>query len=131
MGHHLTPKGKEIILKIISQMNSNRLSTNSTHVLVDRAQLDKDITEILAGPSNFEITASGEIKNIYSGRIMHQNVRKAVELINEEGEIFKSFDSVKQCAIFLNAALSSTYKQIKNNKPIYYENKIYFIKYKN
>lgn len=131
MGHHLTPKGKEIILKIISQMNSNRLSTNSTHVLVDRAQLDKDITEILAGPSNFEITASGEIKKIYSGRIMHQNVRKAVELINEEGEIFKSFDSVKQCAIFLNAALSSTYKQIKNNKPIYYENQIYFIKYKN
>jgi hypothetical protein len=42
-GKHLIPQGKELIIKIISQMNNSRLSTFSINTNTDRANLEKEI----------------------------------------------------------------------------------------
>jgi hypothetical protein len=129
-GHHLTPKGKEIILKILAQMNSKRLSTYSSGQNVNSIELHNSVAKLLAGPANFEITAEGDIRNIYSGRILPKNGRIAVLLVNESGEIFKSFDSVKDCALFLGVGLSTLYKKVNTEKSVNFDNKTFFIKRK-
>ena len=129
-GHHLTPEGKEIITKILAQMNSKRLSTNPSRVIIDRVKLDNEIAKLLAGPANFEITADGDIKNIYSGRTIPKGGKIEVVLVNESGEIFKSFDSVKDCALFIGVGLSALYTKVNTDKSVNYDNKVYFIKRK-
>lgn len=131
-GHHLTPMGlwKEIILKILAQMYSKCLSTNYSSQNVNSVELHNLVAKLLAGPANFEITAEGDIRNIYSGRILLKNGRIAVILVNESGEILKSFDSVKDCALFLGVGLSSLYKKVNTEKFVNYDNKNFFIKRK-
>ena len=129
-GHHLTHKGKEIIIKILAQMNSKRLSTNLSREIIDKVRLDMDIIRLLVGPANFKITADGDIRNIYSGKILPKEGKIAVVLVNESGEIFKSFDSVKDCALFLGVGLSTLYKKVNSDKSVSYDNKVYFIKRK-
>ena len=111
-------------------MNSKRLSTNSSRENVNKVELDNSIAKLLAGPANFEITAEGDIRNIYSGRTLPKNGKIAVVLVNESGEIFKSFDSVKDCALFLGVGLSTIYKKVNTEKSVNYDNKIFFIKRK-
>ena len=50
-GQHFTQIGIEIIHKILSQMNNNRLSTNSKKVSVDRDALQLEVDKLLAAPS--------------------------------------------------------------------------------
>ena len=111
-------------------MNSNRLSTNSSCENVNRVELDNSIAKLLAGPANFEITAEGDIRNIYSGRTLPKNGKISVVLVNESGENFKSFDSVKDCALFLGVGLSTLYKKVDTGKSVYYDNKVFFVKRK-
>ena len=51
-GLHTTPKGKEIIHKIHSQMNNNRLSTNSPDVNIDTVQLHNEVKNLLTQSTN-------------------------------------------------------------------------------
>lgn len=111
-------------------MNSKRLSTNPSREIIDRVRLGNDIAKLLAGPANFEITADGDLLNIYSGRIVPKDGRIAVVLVSESGEIFKSFDSVKDCALFLGVGLSTLYKKVNTEKSVNYDNKVFFIKRK-
>lgn len=129
-GHHLTAAEQLIITKILAQMNSKRLSTNPSREIIDRVRLGNDIAKLLAGPANFEITADGDLLNIYSGRIVPKDGRIAVVLVSESGEIFKSFDSVKDCALFLGVGLSTLYKKVNTEKSVNYDNKVFFIKRK-
>ena len=85
-GHHLTPEGKNIIIKILGQMNSKRLSTNLSRENIDRVKLDNDIAKLLSNPPKV--------------------VKITIELVDESGEIFKSFDSVKDCSLFLEISLN-------------------------
>jgi hypothetical protein len=54
-GHHMSEQGVKLIDLILSQMNNNRLSTNSSQPAIDRALLLAEITKLLSGPSNFEL----------------------------------------------------------------------------
>lgn len=54
-GLHQTPEGKDIILKLYSQMNKICLSTNNSSIeypLIDRVQLHKDIQNLLTQPTS-------------------------------------------------------------------------------
>ena len=50
-GLHKVSEGKEMILKLHSQMNNNRLSTNNPNInSLSRTQLHNDIKNLLAQP---------------------------------------------------------------------------------
>jgi hypothetical protein len=108
-GHHLTLKGKEIILKIIAQMNNNRLSTNIVvGESIDRVQLYKDIRSLLAGDSC--------IKN------------KTLDLLNEKEVLLKSFPSVYSCAKFLGVNKYRVNQCLKLNKSLIIEDRVYYVR---
>ena len=61
---------------------------------------------------------------------MPKDGKIAVVLVNESGEIFKSFDSVKDCALLIGVGLSTLYKKVNTEKTVNYDNKVFFIKRK-
>lgn len=127
-GHHLSEKGSELINLIISQTNNNRLSTSLNYVVVDREQLLAKVNELLNGPSNFEIKNGKKFvislnKYYYSSRI---NV--CVILVDEEGNKLHCFDSLADCAKFLNVDPSTVSKRKSKGIPFIFENKTVYIK---
>ena len=54
-GHHLSKQGIKLLDLILSQMNNNRLSTNSSQPVSDRESLLVEVNLLLNGPSNFEL----------------------------------------------------------------------------
>lgn len=128
-GKHLLPEGKELILKIISQMNSKRLSTASVKAAEDaRINLDFEINKLLASPSNYDVGSEGKRIDKSSGKIVQETASKGVTLVDETGEIFKTFDSGNLCAQYLGVGRTSVYSKIKSNKPVLFNNKKYYIK---
>lgn len=110
-GLHKTPEGKEIILKLCSQMNNNRLSTNNSNIeypLVDRVQLHNEIQNLLT-------QSTSPLRKV-----------KLVSLLDEKGELIKSFPSVYSCAKYLGV---NKYKINKNlNKSIVVNDTVYYIR---
>ncbi len=98
-----------MILKLYSQMNNNRLSTKNPNInSLSRTQLHNDINNLLAQPLD------------------HKRKVKLVSLLDEKGELIKSFSSVYSCAKYLNV---NKYRINKNfNKSIDINGKIYFIR---
>lgn len=128
-GKHLLPEGKELILKIISQMNSKRLSTASLKAVEDdRINLNLDIEKLLAAPSNYEVGSDGKRIDKSSGKIVQDTSSKGVTLVDETGEIIKTFDSGSLCAQYLGIGRTSVYSKIKSNRPVLFNNKKYYIK---
>lgn len=127
-GKHLIPEGKELILKIIFQMNSYRLSTNSLQAVDGRAKLISNSQAFLALPSNYKVREDGKILDLHSGNIVQNTKSKGVKLVYETGEIFKTFYSGNLCAQYLGIGRTSVYSKIKSNQPVYVDNKLYFIK---
>jgi len=109
-GLHTTPKGKEIIHKIHSQMNNNRLSTNSPDVNIDTVQLHN------------------EVKNLLTQSTNHLNKGKSVDLVNERGELVMSFPSVYSCAKYLGINKYKVNQSLKLNKSIDLDNKVYYVR---
>ena len=69
-------------------MNNKRLSTNRQGILgVDRTKLLADTNKLLSEPSNLLVN---------KGRM-----GTSVNLQDEKGIMFKSFDSIRNCAKFL------------------------------
>jgi len=58
-GLHLLPEGKELIKRILSQMNNNRLSTSGKPA-IDRDILMRDIAKLLS-KSNYVVKEDGRI----------------------------------------------------------------------
>lgn len=117
LGHYFSEEGIKLIDKTLSQMNNKRLSTNRQGVLtIDRTILLRDIDKLLSGPSNLSIN---------KGRI-----GTSVNLQDEKGIFFKSFDSLRSCAKFLGVDPKTVKRLIENNKSVFVliENKQYFIK---
>lgn len=50
-GHHLSEQGAKLIDLILSQMNRNRLNTNSSQPIVDRGQVLDQVNQLLSGPA--------------------------------------------------------------------------------
>jgi hypothetical protein len=110
-GLHQTLEGKEIILKLYSQMNNNRLSTNKSNIEnphIDRVQLHKDIQNLLAQSTRPLIKV------------------KLVSLLDEKGELIKSFPSVYSCAKYLGI---NKYRINQNlNKSIVVNDTVYYLR---
>lgn len=108
-GLHKVSEGKEMILKLYSQMNNNRLSTNNPNInYLPRTQLHNDINNLLAQPLD------------------QKRKVKLVSLLDEKGELIISFPSVYSCAKYINV---NKYRINKNfNKSININGKIYFIR---
>jgi hypothetical protein len=111
VGLHQTPEGKEIILKLYSQMNNNRLSTNNSNIeypLIDRVQLHNDIQNLLTQHTN-------PLRKV-----------KLVSLLDEKGNLIKSFPSVYSCAKYLGV---NKYRINQNfNKSIVVNDTVYYIR---
>lgn len=129
-GHHFSEQGVKLIDRILSQMNKNRLSTN-TKVLKsneDRSSLLAEVKEMLNGPSNFEIK-NGR-KFIVSLNKYYKSSRKNsnVDILDSKGNILHSFESLADCAAYLKVHPSTISKRIIHNIPFSLENEQVYVK---
>ena len=92
-------------------MNNNRLSTNNSNIeypLIDRVQLHNDIQNLLA-------QSTRPLRKV-----------KLVSLLDEKGELIKSFPSVYSCAKYLGV---NKYRINQNfNKSIVVNDTVYYIR---
>lgn len=110
-GHHLSEQGAKLIDLILSQMNRNRLLTNSGQPFVDRGQVLDQVNQLLSGRSNFEIRNDRKwvisLNKYYNSS--RQNICVGIE--DEEGNILHKFDSLADCAKFLNVKATTVSKR--------------------
>jgi len=109
-GLHTTAEGKELILKIYSQMNNNRLSTKTPDVIIDVDKLHNDIKLLLAKS------------------IDHISKGNSVNLHLENGELVMSFPSIYSCAKFLDVNRYRVSQSLTLNKPVNVDNKVYYVR---
>jgi hypothetical protein len=129
MGHHYHDEGIKLLNGIISQMNNNRLSTCKSNSSINREELIKEINLLLLGPSNIEIREGREfIKSL--NRFKGVKLSNSLELFDEEGNLFKSFSSISNCAEFLQVSRSKVYSIIEGGKAFDFSGKVYYIKKK-
>ena len=122
-GHHMSEQGVKLIDLILSQMNNNRLSTNSSQPAIDRALLLAEITKLLSGPSNFELR-NGRKWIISLNKYYHSSRKNICVVIKDEnGNNLHSFDSLADCAKFLDLDPSTVSKRINKGIPFLLENK--------
>lgn len=129
-GHHLAEKGAKVIDLILSQMNNNRLSRSSGQPIVDRAQVLEQVNLLLSGPSNFELRNGRKwvlsLNNYYNSS--RQNI--CVDIVDEKGNKLHSFESLADCAKFLNVKPSTVSKRITKGISFLFSNKKVYIKKK-
>lgn len=126
-GFHYTEKGIEIINGLISQMNRYRLSTFKNSVKIDREQLLKEANELLNSPSNF-VNIDGRVYINTLNRFLGKTVAMELEIQDENGNILKTFKSGVECGKYFNLSSTTIYNRIKENKPVFLNNKYYYIK---
>ena len=99
-----TELGCETIELIMSQMNLKRLSTNpDCDLIVKRKVLQDKIYKLLNSPSNLERKENGRIFIISQNRYLNEGA-KAVQLIDNKGNIINTFHSKADCAKFLGVS---------------------------
>ncbi len=125
LGLHYQFEGKMLIKLILSQMNNNRLS-NSGSKLINRNHIDSEVIRLLKGPSNYKII-EGKIFIKSLNKFHSSRIKIQVELQDSEGLIFKTFDSMSQCAKFLKVSGDTVSKKMKGNIPILLNDKKYYI----
>jgi hypothetical protein len=130
-GLHFTPEGKKLIDRILDQMNNNRLS-RSGKPTIDRVKLIEDITNLLSMPSNYEYQEDGKIYIISENRFLlprgKRNKPVRVALISYEGDVIKTFNSLGDCAKFLDIAPSTARNRLIKGLNFIFKNNSCFIK---
>nr|QJQ35260.1 LAGLIDADG endonuclease [Fusarium lactis] len=123
LGLHYLAEGKKLIELILSQMNNNRLSSSGNKV-IDRDYIAREVSRLLNGPSNYEMIKGRifikSLNKFYTGRLKIQ-----VELHDQEGSVFKTFDSMNKCADFLGISTHTVSKRMKTSLPVILNNKEY------
>lgn len=128
-GHHYSKEGKYLIDLILSQMNNNRLST-SNQSIVNRDELNIKIHTFLNKPSNFELR-EGKVWIISEARFQSEGGKpKALELLDDLGNLVKTFKSISECGIYLSISPTSVSRLIKKGDFFTHNNKNVIIKYK-
>lgn len=104
LGLHYTENGLEVINLILSQMNSNRLSSKlrSTPV-IDRALLQIELDKFLKEGSNFEEKEDGRIFIKSLNRFLPP-ANIGVEVKDKDGLVLNTFASLSYCAKFLGVS---------------------------
>jgi hypothetical protein len=129
-GHHYQEEGVRLLNLLVNQMNNSRLSTSSQarKPTIDRNQLLIDITNMLNGPSNFEIKDGRKIIKS-SNKLAGVGKQTIVQLLEEKGGIIKTFYSISDCAKHLGASRTFVYAWLKKGKPFLFEDKRVLVKY--
>nr|ATI20373.1 LAGLIDADG endonuclease [Juglanconis oblonga] len=139
-GHHYLENGQTLIELFLSQMNNNRLSTqtiqniNAKGILsLDRTQLVEKSKKLINGPSNYEI--NNGIKFVVSENkpiIPVHRSKVGVEVIDSErGNIIQTFESYHECASFFGVTHPAVTYRIKNKntfKAPQFDNKTVYLK---
>lgn len=97
-GWHFSELGREIITTLINRMNNNRLSTNN-YSATDITDLENKIKYLLEN-SNFEIHDNGKIYIKSSQTYLKGRGNIQIDVFNEKGNLFQSFESIKMAAVF-------------------------------
>ena len=130
-GLHFTPEGKKLIDRILDQMNNNRLST-SGKPQINRVKLIEDITKLLSMPSNYEYQEDGKIHIISENRLLLPRGKRGkpvrVALISSEGDVINTFNSIGDCAKFLDIVPSAAGNRLRKGLIFRFKNNLCFIK---
>ena len=128
-GHHYSKQGKDLIDLILSQMNNKRLST-SNQPIVNRDELDLRIQTFWNKPSNLELREN-RVWIISEGRLQSEGGKsKALELLDDLGNLVKTFKSISECGKYLSISPTSVSRLIKKADFFTHNNKNVIIKYK-
>lgn len=111
-GKHFTAEGKNVIYLISKRMNKNRLSTNTKLKSLSLAHstkgegmvenyIEEKILSLLNEPSNYEIHPNGKIWIKSIGAYLKGRGNIKLEVLDDRGLLYNSFNSIKECAIFL------------------------------
>lgn len=101
-GKHFTELGKKVIEGLIGRMNNNRLSTKKADTTYPEGELLNDLNHLISLPSNFEVHPDGRIFIISEGKYYSAGNNLAVQLVDSNGLVIREFDSVTDCAKFLD-----------------------------
>lgn len=126
-GHHLTEQGVKLICLILSQMNNNRLSTTSSQP-VDRALLLDEINQLLSGSSNFELRNDRQWVISLNKYFHSPRSNICVVIQDENGNDIHSFNSIIDCAKFLDVHPTTISKRIKKSIPFLLDNQRVYVK---
>jgi hypothetical protein len=110
-------------------MNNNRLSSNQNENFpkIEREQLYLEINKLLNGPSNIEVKEKGIfIKSL--NRFSTGSGKTGVQIISNQGIIFKTFTSLSDCAKFLGITQPTAKNRLIKNQPFLFENNPYYLK---
>lgn len=110
-------------------MNLNRLSTNSVTKLspTQLENLRRDIKKLLSGPSNLETRADGRIFIKSLNKYYTGSGSIKVNLLDKNGLLHYSFDSMSECAKFLGLSAGTVANRLRDNKPIEWESRELFV----
>ncbi len=112
-------------------MNNNRLSNSPNGeeggCLVNRDQLQTDISELLSRSSNYEVRCGKTyIKSL--NRLKGSPTSKGVELRDFiSGDIIESFASIAECAKYLNSVPQTTRGRALKGTPFKFNGKSVYI----
>lgn len=109
-------------------MNSRRLSTSGLP-FKDKERLDVEVLRLLNGPSNYE-KRGDRIWIISQNKFLNEGTRKEVQLIDNQGNIIETFNSLSDCSKFLGIAKSTASERLKKNKSFFlFENNLVSLKW--
>jgi hypothetical protein len=90
--------------------------------------LDNEINLLLNAPSNFEIQSDGKVLIKSSGIILKGRGNIKIEMLNSEGILINTFDSVNDCATFFGLSSRTIGRRLDSAEPLKYNNQSFFIK---
>lgn len=129
LGIHHTEQGVAMILRLIGQMNNNRLSTSSS-TLVDRNLLLHDLKIMLDGGSNYILNDKGQTIIKSSGKFFKKGSSIVILILDGEGNILNELKSINACATFLGISHDTVRARLRSGKSIKFNSNLVYVKKK-
>lgn len=128
LGLHYSDDGLELIKKIMSQMNSKRLSSLDLSK-INRDSLELEISEILnnANSSNYEIR-EGRVWIKSLNRFQSQFKGVPIKLFDSEGNLLAIYPSLLKCSKEMGILRHTLMYRLKNNNTFEYKGKLVYLK---
>nr|ATI20244.1 NADH dehydrogenase subunit 5 [Juglanconis oblonga] len=131
-GKHYLVEGADLIRRIQNQMNNNRLSTfsNKEGGTLDNQSplLQVEIENLLSLPSNYEVQSDGRILIKSLNKYYSSRASTPIQLQDEKGRVVETFDSLSDCAKYLNRSRSGLDLILRKDRGVLFEGKLLFLK---
>lgn len=118
-----------MILRLIGQMNNNRLSTSSS-TLVDRNLLLHDLKLKQGGGSNYIYNDKGQTIIKSSGKFFKKGSPIVILILDSEGNILNELKSIYACATFLGISRDTVRVKLRSGKSIKFNSNLVYVKKK-